>query len=66
MESRIEELEAKLSLADDQLDQLNLVVFRQQEQIDQLQQQLRLVWQHLQSMAPAEKRDLREEIPPHY
>ncbi len=66
MESRIAELEAKLSLADDQLDQLNLVVFRQQEQIDQLQRQLRLIWQHLQASAPAEQRDLREEIPPHY
>ena len=67
MESRIDELEAKLSLADDQLDQLNLVVFRQQQQIDQLQQQLRLVWQQLQNASPeAEKRDLREEIPPHY
>ena len=66
MESRIDELEAKLSLADDQIDQLNLVVFRQQAQIDQLQQQLRLVWARLETMAPAERRDLREEIPPHY
>ena len=66
MESRIDELEAKLSLADDQLDQLNLVVFRQQRQIEQLQEQLLLIWQQLQSAAPAESRDLREEIPPHY
>ncbi len=66
MESRIDELEVKLSLADDQLDQLNLIVFRQQENIDRLQDQLRLIWQQLQAAAPGEKLDPREEIPPHY
>lgn len=72
METRVNELEAKLALAEHLLDELNRTIFRQQEQIDQLQQQLRLVWQLAQSQqssasAPeAEKRDLREEIPPHY
>ena len=66
MESRIAELEAKLTLADDQLDQLNRTVFRQQQQIDALQAQLRLVWRQMQSMTSDESRDPREEIPPHY
>ncbi|SMB27591.1 Protein SlyX homolog [Sterolibacterium denitrificans] len=66
MESRINELEAMLSLADDQLEQLNRVVFRQQEQIDRLQAQLRLIWERMDSLAPAERLSLREEVPPHY
>lgn len=69
METRVNELEAKLTLAEDLLDELNRTIFRQQQQIDQLQQQLSLVWQQMQSMQSAsepEKRDLREEIPPHY
>lgn len=65
-ESRINALEALLSLADDQLEQLNRVVFRQQEQIDRLQEQLRLIWARMDSLAPAERLSLREEIPPHY
>lgn len=69
VEARINELEAKLTLADDQLDQLNRVVFRQQEQMDRLQAQLRWLMQHVQSVEAAsalDRRDLRDEIPPHY
>lgn len=67
LKSRIMELEAKLCLSDDLLETLNHTVFRQQEQITQLQQQLRLIWQQLQTVTSvAEPRDLREEIPPHY
>ena len=65
MDSRINELEAKISLAEELLDELNRTVFRQQEQIDQLQQQLRLIWRQQAAVSP-ENRDLREEIPPHY
>ena len=65
MESRIDELEVKLCLAEEMLDELNRTAFRQQEQIEQMQQQLRLLWRQ-QDIASAESRDLREEIPPHY
>jgi len=41
-------------------------VFRQQEQLDSLQQQLRLLHQRLQNALPEETRNLRDEIPPHY
>ena len=69
MESRINELEARQALADDLLDELSRTIFRQQQQIDQLQQQLRLLWQQMQSTQSSgetEQRDLRDEIPPHY
>ena len=68
MDDRITHLESKLCLAEDMLETLNHTVWRQQEQLDQLQAQLRLLYQQVQGSASgsAEKRDLREEIPPHY
>lgn len=67
MEDRLTELEIKLSLAEDMLEELNTTVFRQQEQLDLLQEQLRLLYKQVQaSTAPAEARSLRDEIPPHY
>ena len=46
MESRLAEIEAKLSFSEDLLDELNRTVVRQQQQIDQLQQELRALRQH--------------------
>lgn len=68
MENRINHLESKLCLAEDLLETLNHTVWRQQEQLDHLQAQLRLLYQQIQGQAAdsAEKRDLREEVPPHY
>lgn len=64
MESRLNELEAKLSLAEDLLDALNRTVYRQQQQIDRLQQDLRTLRQQLHEVAP--ERGAGPEIPPHY
>jgi len=66
MESRLNELEAKISLAEDLLDALNRTVYRQQQQIDQLQQDIRALRQLLQEAAPAEAGNPGDEIPPHY
>ncbi|MDP2833317.1 MAG: SlyX family protein [Pseudomonadota bacterium] len=66
MEARLVEIEIKLSYAEDTLDELNRTVFRQQEQIDRLQQLVIRLSNQLQDMAPAERRDLGEERPPHY
>ncbi|NWG86466.1 MAG: SlyX family protein [Hydrogenophilaceae bacterium] len=66
MESRLTELEIKLSYAEDLLDELNRTVFRQQEQIESLQRQIVQLQRQLQDMEPPERGDLREEIPPHY
>jgi SlyX protein len=66
MDSRITELEIKLSLSEDHLEQLNRTVFRQQQQIDLLQAQVRELYQLMQPAAPSEPRSLRDEIPPHY
>jgi SlyX protein len=66
METRITELEVKLAFAEDLLETLNQTVFRQQEQIDRLQQELRSMRQQMLQSQPAEQRSLRDEIPPHY
>jgi SlyX protein len=68
MEDRLTELEIKLSLTEDLVEELNRTVFRQQEKIDLLQEQLRLLYERIltQSPAPAEQRDPRDDIPPHY
>lgn len=66
MESRLNELEAKISLAEDLLDALNRTVYRQQQQIDSLQQDIRALRQQLQEMAPAEAASPDNELPPHY
>jgi SlyX protein len=67
MNDRLTELEIKMSLTEDLVDELNRTVFRQQEQIDLLQAQLRLLYGQMQAnTGPAEPRNLRDEIPPHY
>lgn len=66
MESRLNELETKISLAEDLLDALNLTVFRQQQQIERLQQDIRALRQQLQEAAPAEAGSPSKDIPPHY
>jgi len=65
-ESRLTELETKLAFAEDLLETLSQTVFRQQGQLDSLQQQLRLLHQQLQDAQPDEARTPRDEIPPHY
>lgn len=65
-EARISELEIKLAYAEDLLDTLNTTVFRQQQQIDLLQEQLRMLRQQFNDSLPGEQRSLRDEIPPHY
>lgn len=66
IEARLNELEAKMVFAEDLIDTLNQTVVRQQEQIDSLQQQLRLLHQRMQESRPDEPHTLRDEIPPHY
>lgn len=66
MESRLNELEAKLSLAEDLLDALNRTVFRQQQQIDRLQDDIRALRQQLREAGPPEAGNPDNEIPPHY
>ena len=66
MESRLNDLEMKISYTEDMVDELNLTVFRQQQQIDQLIRQVTALREQVQNAAPAESLSLRDELPPHY
>ena len=64
---RLTELEIKASYAEDLLEQLNMTIYRQQQQIDSLVQQIAQLRE--QSMAARQEpgeRNLRDELPPHY
>jgi len=67
LEDRITELEIKASYAEDLLEQLNMTIYRQQQQIDSLTLQLTQLRDQVQSsrQEPA-MRDPRDELPPHY
>ena len=66
MENRLEEIESKLVLAEDLLDELNKTIYRQQQQIERMQHEMRTLRQQVQAAQPAEQRNLLDEIPPHY
>ncbi|HEX6734293.1 MAG TPA: SlyX family protein [Azonexus sp.] len=65
-ETRITDLEIKISYAEDLIDELNRTVFRQQQQIDLLLAEIKILRDHVRSAEPNEPRSLRDEIPPHY
>ena len=66
MNERITELEIKISYAEDMVDELNRVVYRQQQQIDLLVAQIATLREQVQAAGPGEQRSLRDELPPHY
>ena len=63
---RLDELEIKASYTEDLLDQLNLVIYRQQQQIDSLVQQVVQLRQQSTDAGGGGARNLRDELPPHY
>jgi len=64
MNTRLAELEAKLCLAEDLLETLNLTLFRQQEKIDRLEHELRSLRREVEAAQPLAA--ARDELPPHY
>ena len=66
MESRLAEIEVKLGFCEDLLEELNRTVYRQQQQIDQLQKELRALREQVRLSLPAEPGNPLDETPPHY
>lgn len=67
MEDRLERLESKMMACEDQLDELNRCVWRQEQELEHLRAQLRLLAERLQaadSAAPALRAE--DELPPHW
>ena len=61
-QSRLIALEMKASFTEDLLDELNLLIYRQQEQIDRLARQLN----QLRQQMPEGRGPGGDELPPHY
>lgn len=67
MEERLVRIETKISFSEDLLEELNHTVFRQQAQIERLQEQVRALATQLQDLRHASGgRDPHDEMPPHY
>lgn len=65
-DTRITDLEIKISYAEDLIDELNKTVFRQQQQIELLVAEFKALRDQVRNAEPGEARSLRDEIPPHY
>ncbi len=63
---RLDALEIKASFSEDLLEQLNLTVYRQQQQIDDLVREVLQLRQQRPEGAAGEPRNVRDELPPHY
>lgn len=66
VEERFERIETKLSFAEDLLEELNNLAFRQQAQIERLEAQLCQILDRSDQTAGSQTRDPRDDIPPHY
>jgi SlyX protein len=65
-DKRLNELEIKIGLADDLIDQLNQTIFRQQQQIEFLAKELASLRQQMPQERNTQLPSLRDELPPHY
>ena len=66
MNERLEKIEGKITLTEDLLDELNKLVYKQQQQIEQLQRAVVRLQEQMESAPLNERRSLMDEIPPHY
>ena len=65
-DQRLTDLEVKASFSEDLVDALNTVIVRQQQQIDRLQRELLQLREQLPGDEPDARRNLHDELPPHY
>ena len=66
MQERIMELEIKASYSEDLLEQLNMTIYRQQQQIDALINEVRELKRQEPEGGAGSSHNLRDELPPHY
>ena len=65
-DARLESLEVKASYMEDLLDDLNLTIYRQQEQIDRLAREVVRLREQAPSGAAGGASSSADERPPHY
>lgn len=70
MQDKLIELETKFSFQEDMLLELNQVVIRQQKQLDQMLEEVRLLKQQIGEVAVQnsnpDETEPQNELPPHY
>lgn len=67
MESRLNDLETRVAFQDDLLDTLNTIVAEQQQQLDLMQREIRLLYEQIKTLSPSDIAGSNEqERPPHY
>ena len=67
MENKIIELQSKLAFQDETINELNVVITDQQEQLDQLREEIRLLGLRIASVAESSSTsEEKEPPPPHY
>ena len=67
MENKIIELQSKLAFQDETINDLNEVITDQQQQLDQLREEIRLLGLRIASVAESSSTsDEKEPPPPHY
>jgi SlyX protein len=66
MEDRLTELEIKLGFAEDLLETLNRTVYRQQEQMAAMREEIRALRRQIELAQPTEQRTAADDVPPHY
>jgi len=65
-EERLVNIETKISLQEDQIDELNKTVYQQQKKLAQLEEVCRTLAGHIESLAAANEGKPANERPPHY
>ena len=66
VEDRLNELEIKASFTEDLVEQLNLIIIRQQQDLDALARQIGQLRDQLPEPGAGQPRSARDELPPHY
>jgi SlyX protein len=67
MESRLNDLETRAAFQDDLLETLNRIVAEQQQQLDLMQREIRLLYEQIKTLSPSDMTTSTEqERPPHY
>ena len=67
MESRLNDLETRVAFQDDLLETLNAIVAEQQQQLDLMQREIRLLYEQIKSLSPSDiGNSAEQERPPHY
>lgn len=67
MESRLNDLETRVAFQDDLLETLNTIVAQQQQQLDLMQREIRLLYEQIKTLSPSDIAGSNEqERPPHY